>query len=93
MTAATTRKPVRRRLARAELWLQVATDVERLRASVLDEKPGVLPFAEWPDDDPLRVLCARYDLTPTDVARELDRIGEELERKAYAAGYEEAWVE
>jgi hypothetical protein len=83
------RKSQRRRLASAEVWMQLAMTTERWKAEVTDNSPRTTPFAEWPDDDPLKLLCTTYDLTPADLAKLLDTIGAQLEARATRAGYDE----
>jgi hypothetical protein len=85
--SASTSKRDRRRLTRSELWLVLAVKTEEWAKQVTDQDTTTMPFAEWPADDSLRVLCRKYDLTPADLAGVLREVGAEAERKAEAAGY------
>lgn len=88
----TVRKRERSRLAKAELWMHAAAWAENHARQVEGSGAGMLPFDQWPEDDPMRQLCITYALTPADVARLLRSIGAELENRAMRAGYEQAWV-
>lgn len=57
-----------------------------------DGRLRVIPFDQWPDDDPFRRLCRVYQLSAGDLAKVLTEIGGELEVRAMRAGYEDAWV-
>lgn len=87
--------PKRRRaqLAKAEAWaavaLAVGSWVTQLRAA---DGTGTLPPDQWPPGDPLIDLCTRYGLTHEDLARVLDRVADEAERRAHQAGYDDAWI-
>jgi hypothetical protein len=85
-----TPKRYRKRLARAELLMHLAVAVERWGQSVIDQDGG-RPFAEWPADDPLRLLVSTYDLSPADLASICHELGDRLERQAERSGYENHW--
>lgn len=83
------RKAERQRLARAELWMQLAMSAERWKNELT--VPGrSAPFEDWPEDDALKRLCRVYDLTPGDLARVAEGIAEQLEARALRNGYDEA---
>lgn len=88
-------KRERMRLARSELLVALAVktlewqyDLDGTNAA----RGKVLPFDQWPPDDPFRDMCARYNLAPTDLAKLLDGLGQQLEDRAERTGYEEAWL-
>lgn len=83
----------RTRLARAELWLHLAMTAERWARYCEDAEPGVIPFAEYPADDPLVTLCRTYDLSPQDLARAARSVAQQAENRAIRGGYEEAWTD
>jgi hypothetical protein len=85
-------KRERRRLATAELWLQVAMTVQEWADGVSDARTGWLAFAEWDPEDPLRQLCERYQLSPSDLRKLLEAMADQLEARAVRAGYADAWV-
>jgi hypothetical protein len=87
-----TPKRQRRRLARAELLMQLATTAERWSREVAGTEPGCRPIAEWGEADPMVTICRTYDLTAADVARVLTELAEQLENRALRGGYEEAWT-
>jgi len=89
-----TGKRERTRLLRAELWMQLAVQVELWARQARDEAPGYLPFDEWERDgkpDPFHELLRTYDLTADDLARACHSLAGQLETRAMQAGYEEAW--
>jgi hypothetical protein len=86
-----TGKRARARLAKSELLVMLAVQAEQWHKMLLDQQPGILPFAKWPDDDPLRMLCRTYDLSPADLAKLADQIGAEIEHRAERAGYADHW--
>lgn len=89
-----TPKRERMRLAKAELLLWLAVKAADWAGQV-DDRPGAptRPFAEWSPDDPFRKMAETYALTGADLGRILDRIGDELERRAERAGYAETWTD
>jgi hypothetical protein len=84
-------EPKRRRvqLAKSELLLHLAMTAERWSRECESTQPGVIPFDQWPDDDPLVTLCRTYQLSPADMARACRQIAEETEGRAMRAGYED----
>lgn len=97
MTNHPVKKSVRTRLARSELLLFLAVEAEEWRRAVENRHPSYKPFEEWsnePDEeDSLAKLARVYDLTGADLGKILGGLGDELERRAMRAGYDEAWVE
>lgn len=87
-----TPKRERKRLAKAELWLLLAIKAQKWSSECVGAD-GSRPMSEWGDDDPMVTLCRTYDLTAADLSRLLTTMGDELERRALRAGYEDAWVE
>ncbi len=81
----TVTKRTRTRLAKAELWLQLATTAENWAGYC------ALGLDGDPPDDPLVRLARTYDLTAADLGRLLSRMGAELETRALRAGYDETW--
>lgn len=79
-------KAEREQAARAELLLQLSVAADRW-ASELRNECGGLPFEQWPEDDPLRVVARSYSLTREDLARLAATLAEQLERRAIRAGY------
>jgi hypothetical protein len=86
-TAANLPKRARTRYAQAELLIYLAMATASWSRQLLDQDPECKPFAEFPADDPLVMLCRKYDLTPADLARLCNRIGDSLETRADEAGY------
>lgn len=86
-------KRERTRLAKAEVWMQLAMTAQRWADEVADVPgTGTLPFAEWPADDPRRELARRYGLTPAELAQVLASVADQVENRAMAAGYEQTWT-
>lgn len=83
-------KRARTRLARAELWLHLACTAERWAREVDSTESGIIPFADWPADDPFVSLCRTYELTPADLARACSSVAAQAESKALAGGYADA---
>lgn len=81
-------KAERKRAAHAELLLRLSMAAESW-AKQLRGQDNVLPFEEWPDDDPLRVLARSYSLTAEDLAGLADILADQLEGRAIRAGYGE----
>lgn len=83
-------RPKRERVkaARAETWLHLAVTAQRW-ADDITGHDGVKPFEEWPDDDPHRVMCRTYDLTPADLVRLLADVAQSCEDRALRLGYGE----
>lgn len=82
------------RLARSELLVFLAVKTlhwQQMLDGTDQAKGKVLPVEEWPEDDPFRILCRTYDLKPTDLAKLLHGLGDDLERRAERIGYAEAW--
>lgn len=84
-------KARRRQLLKSELLLALAVKTEIWASEVTDDSDAQ-PFAQWPADNPFKVFCKTYDLTPADLAKVLRTIGDELEKRAMRAGYDEAWL-
>jgi hypothetical protein len=82
-------KKARRRLARSEILIALAVQTEILAKQVQDQDPTTKPFGDWPSDDPFVVLTRKYRLSPDDLARELRTVGEQLENRALASGYDD----
>lgn len=80
-------KAERKRAAHAELLLLLSMEAD-LWAKQLRSR-DVLPFDQWPEDDPLRVLACSYSLTAEDLARLADTLADQLEGRAIRAGYGE----
>lgn len=85
-----TRKRERTRLAKAELWMLLASTAERWANDLAGNGP-VRPFEEWGDDDPMVAVARRYQLTPADLARLMGSIADQVETRALKAGFEEHW--
>lgn len=88
-----TAKPRRRRLARAELWLLTAVQVESWAKQLEGTEAGTLPPEQWRSDDPMIVLCRRYGLGYTDLAQEARKVADRLEATAERSGYAEVWTD
>jgi hypothetical protein len=85
-------KRERTRLAKAEVWMQLATTAQRWSDEVANAPTArTIPFAKWPADDPRVELAARYGLSAADLAKLLASVADQVETKAMAAGYEETW--
>jgi hypothetical protein len=84
-------KRERARLARAELWMYLASVAEMHRKRLLDEDPHTLPVAQWAADDHEVQLCRLYGLRPADLAKLWNELGEALEQRAIRGGYDEHW--
>lgn len=82
-------KTQRKRLAKSELLMHLAITAARWQKEILSQESGVLPFAEWPVDDPLVTLTRTYQLDPADLARLCDQLGDDLERRAIRVGYDD----
>jgi hypothetical protein len=54
---------------------------------------GTIPFEMWPPDDPLRELAARYGLTGAELSKVIASVAEQIETRAFAAGYDDHWEE
>lgn len=80
-------KAERKRAARAELLLQLSLTADRWARQLRDQDPHLIPFAQWPDDDPLRQVVTSYSLTQEDVAKLADTLAGQLEYRAERAGY------
>ena len=80
-------KRQRTRLAKAELWMDLAMTANQWKQMCGDTEPGTLPFAQWPADDPMVTLARTYDLTCADLARLWDELGDALEARAIRGGY------
>lgn len=83
-------KRERKRLATSELWLQLAMTAQRWADEVVGKTSGVLPFVEWQADEPLKRLCATYELTPEDLSALLTIMAGSLEARAERSGYADA---
>lgn len=85
-------KRTRTRLAKAETWMLLATTAQNWADGVAS-KPGTrtIPFDQWPADDPMVQLARRYGLTPTELSKAVASIADQLETRAMAAGYDEAF--
>jgi hypothetical protein len=84
-------KRKRVKLARAEMWLQLAMTAQRWADEVAGTQPGaVLPFAEWPTDDPIVEVARRYGLTQVDMVRLLTDLAQSVEDRAVRAGISDA---
>jgi hypothetical protein len=83
-------KRVRTRLARSELWIELACKTEQWAKDI--EGTGLTkPFDEWPHNDPFRVIAATYELSGADLVRLLRSLGAQCEAHAMHSGFEEAW--
>lgn len=91
MTRAAAPKRTRKRLARATLLIHLAMTADRWARQISDQEPGVIPFADYPEDDPFVTLCRTYQLKPADLAEVCRFLGAKLERDAVTAGYEDTW--
>lgn len=78
-----TPKRQRTRLARAELWLQLAMVAGRWEGYAIDASRQV---------DELDDIARRYGLSGPDMRRACKSIADQCERRAMSGGYEEAWV-
>lgn len=87
-----TPKRQRRRLARADLIVELSMTADRWACEVDSTEPKMRPFDEWPDDDPLRTLCRVYGLAPADLAGILRDLSADLEARAERCGYIESWT-
>lgn len=85
-------KAERKRLAKAELLLDVAITVQRW-ADDLSGKNDTAPFSEWGEDDTFVRLCRVYGLTPADLSKIAEGIADQLEGRAERAGYADAWID
>lgn len=83
----------RMRLAKAELLMHLAVTALSWQRQCENAAPGALPFEDWPPSDPFVALARTYGLTRHDLARLLDRIGDELEGRALRGGYDDHWDE
>lgn len=81
-------KRERTKRAKAEVWLYLAVSAQRWADDVAD-KGGARPFAEWPDDDPLRTICRELDLTPAELSKIIDGIAQQAEDRAMYYGFGE----
>ena len=84
------RKPTRRKLAKSEGYMFVACTAQRW-ADEIEGKARVLPFEEWPENDPHRTLARTYGLTKEDLVALFTQIGQELENRAIGLGYDDHW--
>lgn len=98
-------KRERARLAKAELWLNLAQSAQgwadsitkadavskKIAAGGKQERNDVPPIERWPNDYPICVLMKLYDLEPKDMARLCTQIANEVENRALKAGYEDRW--
>lgn len=75
-------KRERTRDAKFEVWLGLALTADRVAAQLTDTDPATRPFAEWPDDDPLKRLCVDLDLTPAELARIVRGVAGRCEHEA-----------
>lgn len=82
-------KCARNRLAKAELWMLIAIQVEAWALRLEGKDRTFLPPDQWPSDDPLVELCRRYDLDPADLARLTRQVAGEVENRSLRAGYDE----
>jgi hypothetical protein len=87
----TTATPKRRRVTRikADLWMQLAMTAQRWADQVSNKAPGLIPFDQWPADDPLRQMCERHDLAPSELALIITSVADQLEARSESAGYGE----
>lgn len=76
-TGAPISKHTRNRLAKAELWMSLATLCEQ--------------FLDYCTEELEQRLQSTYDLTEADLRRILSQMGSELENRALRAGYDEIW--
>jgi hypothetical protein len=87
-------KRERTRRARAEVWMLLAGTAQRWADDIAGQSgPGVRPFAKWGDDDPMVVLGHRYGLKPTELARLVESLANQLETRAMKTGYADAWID
>lgn len=86
-------KRERRRLAKAELLVQLAVTAEHWSRSLAGTESGVRPVAEWPSDDPFVTLCRTYALTPAELSAICHQLGDEIEARAERAGYPDHYDE
>jgi hypothetical protein len=84
-------KRQRLRLARAEVLMHLHMAAERWSSELVGRESGVLPFAEWPADDPWRVMARTYDLTAADLSRLCSEVADQMHARAGRAGYDETW--
>lgn len=82
-------KRARARLAKAELLVMLAVKAEEWKQMLAGTAGGCLPPDQWPDDDPFIELCRTYQLTPADLSRLCNQLGEDLEHRAIRVGYDE----
>ena len=87
---AATPKRKRNQLAKAELWMMVAAshavldlgkDMDEWGANLVTGQ--MVPEAE---------IMNRYGLSPEDMRRLANQIGDEIETRATHAGYDDAWI-
>jgi hypothetical protein len=78
----------RRQVLASELLIMLAVTVERWGREVVSAEPGLIPFGEWPDDDPLRDLVLRHGLPEGEVRAVCQQLGARLERQAERSGYD-----
>lgn len=80
------------RAAKAELLMQLAASCDRWRSELLAEpieEGQPRPFDTWPDTDPLKKVVVDNDLTPEDVAKLCNTLGDQMEGRAIRAGIED----
>lgn len=86
-----TPKRDRVRLARSEILAFLGITCQRWDEELRGTEPGVLPFDQWPADEPMVVLCRTYKLTPADLAHICADLGDSLIYRATNCGYDERW--
>lgn len=86
-------KAERRRLAKAEVIMHLASTAQRWADDIEGGDARVAPFDQWPADDPHRALCRTYDLAPKDLVAILTKLADGLEDRAERAGYADHWDE
>lgn len=91
-------KRARSRLAKSELWVQLAVSAQSwadsIRKAAASDGVGpnaVPPLSRWPADDPMIDLMKRYDLGPDDIARLCAQLADECETRAERSGFDQAW--
>ena len=82
-------KFARKRLARAEMLMQLAMTADRWVSELAGTAPDVRPFEEWPNDEGFRVLARKYDLTKGDLVAIVRAVSVQAEQRAERAGYSE----
>lgn len=89
--AASVGKRERVRLAKAELLMSLAVTAERWASEIEGTAEGVIPFAQWPDDDQRKTLCHTYGLSQADLVRITRGLAQEIENSSMRRGYEDVW--